>query len=142
MLATSGEEDDAQVFDKEDREVNCEEVEVETFGEEENKGGEGNIFLEHDKVSGGEYVVEGPPKKPGGICCVRAPNDKTISGEYVLARPPKTPGGICCVLAPNCIYRPPKKPGNLLLFVMLVSGVIDKVEGNSVEIESNFIWGM
>ena len=43
-------------------------------------------------------MLESPPKKPGGICCVRAPNDKTVSGEYELARPLKKPGGLNLIL--------------------------------------------
>ena len=41
-----------------------------------------------------------------------APNDKIVSGEYRMA----------------C---PPKKPGGLFLFLLLVCGVIKSVEGNS-----------
>ena len=68
--------------------------------------------------------MEGPPKKPGGICCVRAPNDKTVSGEYVLARPPKKPGGICCVSGPN------RRKGiwRTEMFVLIVLLLIDGVE--------------
>ena len=69
-------------------------------------------------------MLEGPPKKTGGICCVRAPNDKTVSGEYVLARPPKKPGGICCVLAPN--HR--KGIWRTEMFVMIVLLLFDGVE--------------
>ena len=95
------------------------------------------------KASGGEYVLERPPKKPGGsggetkfildnysvgehrsaVTEEGTPFlDKVSGGEYVLECPRKKPGGICCALPPDktangeyVLARQPKKPAGLPL---------------------------
>jgi len=99
-------------------------------------GEQGEQKFVGDKILSGEYVVNRPPKKPGGEATREV--DKVSGGEYILQCPPKKPGGICCVLAPNCkegsgmylLHRPSKKLGSLLLFGTLFSGAIKFVEYN------------
>ena len=84
-------------------------------------GGEENNGFVLDRILGGELCQEkslrGPKgedtlgfDKVSGKCWVLVPTDKTVSGEYVLARPPKKPGGV-------------------YLFLLMVSGAINCVEG-------------
>ena len=97
-----------------------------------------------DKISGGEYILDRPPKKPGGGDMLEC--DKVAGGEYRLECPPKKPGGMCCVLAPNCkkdrdkyfFDRLPRMSKGLLLFAMLFSGEIEHVEGKSIDAEASF----
>ena len=115
MEVNCGDEGDAPGFDGEDgvmQEQGEEEVGKDIKGGEMGEEGVEVVEMEDcgeedDARNKGEDTLEFD--KVSGICCVLGSTDKTVSGEYVLARPPKKPGGV-------------------YLFLLMVSGVINCVE--------------